>query len=163
MRPTKFDGVMRISASTVVCILIVLGFPTLLVIVPLLSVSLASSYSEFSNEGIALMALFGTPVVLSQSLLGIVLVLLGRIRADRMFSPQVNKWVRLLAWNSVALAASFLTILFWFGAKNTTPPLVMLGLVVASLVALAVGFVTATLLGTLRQATAATEELEAVI
>ena len=159
----KMDGFVRVAAGLVIWLLLALSVPVLLFVVPLLSVELASSYSEFSNEGLALMALIGTPVLLGQTFLGIVLLLLGRIRTDRMFSPKVNKWVRLLGWNAAALAVGFSAILSWFGAKNTLPPLVLLSLIVAILLSLAVALVTASLLGILQRATAATQELDAVI
>lgn len=160
---SRVDGFVRIAAGLVVWLLLALSIPVLLFAVPLTSVSLASSYSEFSNEGLPLMALFGTPVLLGQSFLALVLLLLGRIRTDRMFSPKVNKWVRLLGWNAAAIAASFSAIFAWFATKNTLPPLVLLALIVAILLSLAVALVTASLLGILRRATAAKQELDGVI
>ena len=163
MRQGKLDGALRFGAGLIIWLLIALGVPTLLFVVPLLSVELASSYGEFSNEGLPIMALIGTPVLLGEALLVIVLILLGKIRKDRMFSPAVHKWVKLLAWDAAALACSFAVILFWLGAKNTLPPLVVLTLLVASMLSLAVALVTANLLALLRKATVATEELNGVI
>lgn len=159
----RLAGLFRFGANAVIWLLILIGIPLLLFIVPLLAVELASAYSEFSNEGLAIMALIGTPVLLGQTLLVIVLVLLRRIRADRVFAAASYKWVKLLAWNAAALAVSFGAILVWLSAKNTLPPLVLATLLIATLLSLGVALVTATLFGILRQATAVTEELEGLI
>ena len=99
----------------------------------------------------------------SESLLGVILVLLRRVRIDQMFSRSAHGWVRTLSYNAAALSLSFGVILFWLNAKNTLPPAVGLMLLLAMLLPLAVALVTRTLLGFLQKATTDHEELEGVI
>lgn len=69
----------------------------------------------------------------------------------------------MLSFSAFALALSFLAILGWLATKSTLPPSVAALLAVATLVSLAVSFVTWTLLGLLQKATLVTEELDSML
>jgi hypothetical protein len=125
--------------------------------------ALVSEYADYANDFGTITILLVVPILLAESLLTIVLVLLRRIRADRMFSISAQGWVRALAYNAGALSVSFALILAWLNIKNTLPPIVGLVLLIGIVAPLAVSLVTRSLLVLLKRATSASEELQGVV
>lgn len=125
--------------------------------------ALVSEYADYANDFGTITILLVVPILLAESLLTIVLVLLRRIRADRMFSISAQGWVRALAYNAGALSVSFALILAWLNIKNTVPPIVGLVLLIGIVAPLAVSLVTRSLLVLLKRATSASEELQGVV
>ena len=152
----------HVGAIMVVWALIAIAAMALLAI-PLLALGLANEFSEYARDVTVITALLGTPVVLTISLLAVILVLLRRIRIDRMLTKSAQAWVRVLSYNALALAGSFALIITWLSLKNTLPPSVGIVLLIGVFLPLAVALVTRSLLGLLQRATDASEELEGVI
>lgn len=150
-------------ASVVLWVLVLIGFAFHFAFVPALSHGINQEFEEFANDRWLIQGLITAPVIFGQILLLIIIFLLRRIRAEQMFSTSVYKWVRLLAVDALALAASFVTIFVWLNIKNTLPPAIGIVLLVAILLSLAVSLVTASLLGLLKKATDVSQELEGVI
>ena len=132
-------------------------------IAPAISESLTRTYSEYANDRLVIQLLLTTPVVLGMLIVLAVLLLVRLVHKDQIMSMSAYKWVRALTLTAFGLAASLLAIILWLNSKNTLPPLVGAVLVTATLLALAVGFVTLTLTSLLKRATTAVEELEGVI
>lgn len=158
----RIEKASRVGAVVVITLLMTFG-ALAMVAVPFIAASLASQYSEYASDIGTITALLVTPVIFSETLLAIILVLLRRIRIDQILTPRSESWVRALTYNAGALSLSFLAILVWLANKNTLPPSVALLLLIALLLPLAVAMVTRTLLGLLRRATTANEELEGVV
>ena len=151
------------STVFVLVLLICIGAVAEILFVPAWINGLEQRFAEYSNEGGVLMLLLCTPLVLVQFTLLEICVLTVFIHRDRMFSPRVFKWVRLLVVTTGLLALSFLNIILWLAGKNTLPPAVLFVLATLSLTAAAVGLVTWSLLALLKKATTAAAELEGVI
>lgn len=153
----------RILANITIWLLIALGFAVHLAFVPAVIGQLTTTYSEYAADALVISALLVTPVALGQIMLFLVFALLRRIHSDRMLTASAFKWVKFLIADAYALAASGVALLTWLSIKNTLPPVILAILLVFSLLALAVALVTTSLLGLLKNATAAKQELEEVI
>lgn len=158
----KTEKVIRIAAILTIWTLMLLGI-LVLIAVPFGTAALVNQYSEYKNDFGVIVGMLFAPVVLAEALLGVILVLLRRIRVDQMFSVSAHRWVRGLAYIAAALSASFVVLLIWLNVKNTLPPAIGLILLVSFFVPLAVALVTRTLLVLLKQATAKSIELEGVV
>lgn len=158
----NLEKITRIGAIGVIWLLMLFGV-LVAIVVPFVASALVHEYSEYANDFWVITGMLLAPTLLAESLLAIILVLLRRIRVDQMFSHSAHRWVRALAYNAGALSASFAVLLVWLNIKNTLPPAVGLVLLIGFFLPLAVALVTRTLLVLLRQATAATEELEGVV
>jgi len=158
----KMDVAFRVGAIASIWVLITVGILAGAA-VPLISAGLSEQYTEYSKDFWVITGLLIVPVLLAETLLAVILVLMRRIRKDQMFSPAAHRWVRVLSYNSAALSLSFASILAWLNAKNTLPPVIGLALLTAIFLPLAVALVTRTLLGLLKKATEASEELQGVI
>jgi hypothetical protein len=159
---TTLEKITRIGAIVVIWVLMLGGVLGALA-VPVLSAALTIQYAEYANDFWVITVMLEAPVAIAVTLLAIILVLLRRIRIDRMFTATSFKWVSALSYDALVLAVSFAVILIWLNIKNTLPPLVGMALLLAIVLPLAVSLVTRTLLGLLKKATAASVELEAVI
>lgn len=161
MKPLQPKG--YVLATSVIWLLVVLVLAGLVGVVPALAGELTAEFSEYEKDFIILMLILGLPVVIGLSILGLVLVLLRRIRLDSMLTPSSYQPIRWLVFSSVALAGSFVLIGFWLTMKNTLPPVIAIVLALFALVSLAVSVVTNVLFGLLKQAVAHSEELREVI
>ena len=150
-------------AIALLAFLILLGFLMLLVIVPVLSTELSKSYEEYSGDEIAIQVLLSAIIVTAQFILGFVGFLLWRIKKHRLFVPANEKWVALLTISLFLFAGSFIALFLWLGQQNTMPPSLAIGLLGATILSAAVGFVTLSLLGALKRAIEQNLELESVI
>jgi hypothetical protein len=159
----KSNRVVELAASLVVWILILIGLVGLVVLVPALAGELADEFSEYQSDFVILVLLLGIPVAVGLAVLGLILVLLRRIRLDRMLAPASYGPIRWLALSSATLAGSFVLIGIWLTLKNTLPPVILIIMSVFALVSLAVSLVTSVLFGLLRKAVAHSDELSEVI
>ena len=153
----------RFAGYSSLGLLAAIGVLGLLAIVPTVAADLATSFSEYQGDQVLLTLMLGTPVAVFVLILIEVAYLLWLVNNDRILSPQVFKWVRLLSISSFALALSLLVIGLWLTTKNTLPPAVLFVLTSLILLAAAVGFVTRSLQGLLKKATDAAADLEGVI
>lgn len=151
------------AAGSVLWILILIGLGGLLILVPALAGELTSEFSQYQSDFMILAALLGLPVLIGLAILGLILVLLRRIRLDRMLAPASYGPIRWLVLASALLAGSFALIGVWLAVKNTLPPVIAIALAVFALVSLAVALVTNVLFGLLKQAVAHSDELREVI
>lgn len=149
--------------SALLWLIFALGGLVTVVIVPIISNELTLTYSEYTNDRAVIQIMLTMPVVLGMVIVLAVLLLLRLIHKDRILSVSAYKWVRGLSFSAFGLAASLFAIGSWLNFKNTLPPLIAITLTAGALVALAVGFVTLTLMSLLKRATTAIEELEGVI
>lgn len=159
---TTLEKITRIGAIVVIWALM-LGGVLVALAVPIISTALVVQYAEYEYDFWVITGMLEAPVAIAVTMLVIILVLLRRIRIDRMLTETSFKWVRALSYDAFFLAVSFAVILIWLNIKNTLPPLVGIALILAIFLPLAVSLVTRTLLGLLKKATAASVELEAVI
>ena len=139
------------------------GLLAVSLLVPQVSLELASRYSEFSNDGLTIRVLLTIPIVISIAIFLEVLYLQRLVHRDQMLSQRTYKWVRLLEITPLGLAASFVLILLWLSSKQALPPFYLFALISLSIFCLAVSMVTSSLLGLLRRATMASEELAGVV
>lgn len=152
-----------VAAHIVLGLLLFAGVSGLVVIVPALAAELVGRYSEYESDFIILIALLGLPLLIGLATLGLILVLLRRIRLDRLLAPASYGPIRWLVLASALLAGSFVLIGVWLAMKNTLPPVIAIVLAVFALVSLAVSLVTNVLFGLLKQAVAHSDELREVI
>ncbi|MEN9955081.1 MAG: hypothetical protein RLZZ41_745 [Actinomycetota bacterium] len=151
------------AAITVLWALLILGSGGLLVLVPALANELTAEFSEYRSDYMALVALLGTPVLIGLAILTIILILLRRIRHDKILTSSSFGSIKGLIIATSALSASFVSIAAWLSFKNTLPPVILIVLTTFSLIALAVALVTSVLYGLLRKAVMNSEELSEVI
>ena len=152
-----------LAARLVLWILILIGLGGLVILVPAIAGELTAEFSQYESDFVILVALVGLPVLLGLAILGLILVLLRRIRLDRMLAPASYGPIRWLVLASGLLAGSFVLIGVWLTMKNTLPPVIAIVLAVFALVSLAVSLVTNVLFGLLKQAVAHSDELREVI
>lgn len=151
------------SAHFFMWLVLLLAGLGVLVIVPTISQSLSNQFSEFANDELLLRGMMSAPVVVFSGVIAIVLVLVSRIRKDRMFSSEAAKWVRLLIGTTAALGLVLVGDVIWLGGKNALPPFAFFTLAFLASVTFAASFVTAHLLGLLKKATSLSEDLSGVI
>jgi len=153
----------HLAAKLVIWMLLILGSLGLVVLVPALAGELTSEFSEYRSDFIVLVLLLATPVSIGLAILTIILLLMRRIRLDKMLTSNSFGPIKALIIAISALAASFVLIVGWLSLKNTLPPVILIILAVLSLISLAVALVTNVLFGLLKQAVANSEELSEVI
>ena len=151
------------ASAGVIWILILIGLGGLVVLVPTLASELSGEFSEYRGDFLILVFLLGVPVVISLGILGLILLLLRRIRLDRMLTEASYNPIRWLVRLAASLAGSFVLIGVWLSIKNTLPPVIAIVLAVFALISLAVALVTNVLFGLLKQAVAHSDELREVI
>ncbi len=151
------------ASACVIWILIFIGLGGLVVLVPALAGELSDQFSEYRGDFLILVFLLGVPVVIGLGILGLILLLLRRIRLDRMLTDVSYKPIRWLVRLAASLAGSFALIGVWLSIKNTLPPVIAIVLAVFALISLAVALVTHVLFGLLKQAVAHSDELREVI
>ena len=159
----KSNRVVELTASIVLWALVLIGSFGLIVLVPALAGELSNEFSEYQFDFAILVLLLGIPVGLGLAILGLIMLLLRRIKLDKMLAPTSYGPIRWLARSSAALAGSFVLIGIWLTLKNTLPPVILIVLSVFALVSLAVSLVTSVLFGLLRKAVAHSDELSEVI
>jgi Na+-driven multidrug efflux pump len=152
-----------VVSESVIWILIFMGLGGLVVLVPALAGELSDQFSEYRGDFLILVFLLGVPVVIGLGILGLILLLLRRIRLDRMLTEVSYKPIRWLVRLAATLAGSFALIGVWLSIKNTLPPVIAIVLAVFALISLAVALVTHVLFGLLKQAVAHSDELREVI
>ena len=130
---------------------------------PALASGLQNEFSEYANDRGLIQFQISAPLVILQLILIEIIYLLWLVHRNRMFSPRVDKWVKLLVMTTLALSASFIAIGIWLSIKQTLPPIVLFGLMGCALGSFSVAMVTQSLLGLLRKATHVSQELEGVI
>lgn len=151
------------AAIIVLWVLLILGSGGLLVLVPALASELTAEFSEYRSDYIALVSLLGTPVLIGLAILTTILILLRRIRHDKILTSSSFGVIKWLIIATSALSVSFVLIATWLSYKNTLPPVILIVLTTFSLIALAVALVTSVLYGLLKQAVMNSEELSEVI
>lgn len=139
------------------------GLLAITFLVPQVSLELSNRYSEFSNDGVAIRVLLTMPIVISIAVFLEVMYLQRLVHLDRMFSSRVHKWVTLLTVTPLVLAASFVFLGLWLSWNQALPPFYFFTIATLSVFSLAVSMVTHSLMGLLRRATSAAEELEGVV
>lgn len=144
-------------------LLTLMGVASIPLAVPQLSNALASRYSEFAGEALTIQILTTIPILLTIAVFIEVIYLQRLVHSDRMFTPKAFKWVRLLAITPLALGSSFILLGTWLALKQALPPAVFLALSALTIFCLAVSMITFSLLGLLRHATSASEELDGVV
>lgn len=159
----KLDKATFVGGYGALTLLAFSGAIGLALFVPAISGGLAATYSEFANDQAVIAALLSAPVIAAELIIAEIMYLLWLVHKDRMFSARVYKWVQLLVATTLGLAGSFVAIQVWLSQKGTLPPFYLFALVILTLISIAVALVTRSLLGLLRKATSATEDLEGVI
>jgi|AntAceMinimDraft_1070359.scaffolds.fasta_scaffold50908_2 hypothetical protein len=139
------------------------GLLAITFLVPQISLELATRYSEFSNDELIIRVLLTMPIVIAIAVFLEVMYLQRLVHLDRMSSSRAYKWVKLLTITPLVLAASFVFIGLWLSWNKALPPFYFFTLLALSVFSLAVSAVTHSLLGLLRRATSASEELEGVV
>jgi hypothetical protein len=139
------------------------GLLAVSLLVPQVSLELASRFSEFSNDELTIRTFLTLPIVISIAVFLEVMHLQRLVHRDHILSPSMYKWVRLLVITSLGLAGSFVLILLWLSSKQALPPFYLFALVALTIFCLAVSMVTRSLLGLLQRATLASEELAGVV
>lgn len=152
-----------VLGSAILWGLIALAAIVLATFIPLNSAALQESYVEFANDALTIQILLSVPVLIGQLILFEVMSLIRLVHRNQMFTNHAFKWVRALTISAFAMAGSIGFIAVWLANKNTLPPFVAMVLVSAFLLVLAVALVVISLLGLLKRATEASQELEGVI
>jgi len=124
---------------------------------------LVNYYDAFTNDYVITNLMFETPVLLTLSLLVIILILLRRIQTDQILSSTTNKWVKAFTAIAGFGALHFVFIGIWASSKNSLHQPTTFILILLFIISLAVSLVAGSLLGLLKKATAANEELEGVV
>ena len=124
---------------------------------------LVNYYDAFSNDYVITNLMFETPVLLALSLLVIILILLRRIQTDQILSSATTKWVKAFTAIAGFGALHFVFIGIWASSKNSLHQPTTFILTLLFIISLAVSLVAGSLLGLLKKATAANEELEGVV
>ena len=158
-----FEKISYLLGSAILWTLVVLGVFALTTLIPVNSVYLQNTYVEFANESLVIQAILSLPVLIGQAILLEIMYLLRLVHRNQMFTNRAFKWVRALTSSAFTLAGSIGAIASWLFFKNTLPPFVGMVLVTSFFLALAVGLVVISLLGLLKRATQAAQELEGVI
>ena len=149
---------MVLTFSLLLMVLLIL-FAVPMVITP----RLVNYYDAFANEYVITNLMFESPVLLTLSLLGIILLLLRRIQTDQILSSATNKWVKAFTAIAGFLALHFVFIGIWASSKNSLHQPTTFILILMFIISLAASLVSGSLLGLLKKATAANEELEGVV
>lgn len=152
-----------VLGSAILWGLIALAAIVLATFIPINSAALQESYVEFANDALTIQILLSVPVLIGQLILFEVMSLIRLVHRNQMFTNHAFKWVRALAISAFALAGSIGFIAVWLANENTLPPFVAMVLVAAFLLVLAVALVVISLLGLLKRATEASQELDGVI
>ena len=160
MKVSKLSGYAAIATLALLILLTTVG---LVFVVPAISQGLVTEFSEYANDRWAIQGLLSVPVALTAFTFAEIIYLLRLLNTSEILSDSAFKWVKLLAFTTLALAVSILMIFIWLMGKNTLPPAVAIVLIGSFLLAQAVSFVTFSLLGLLKKATRATQDLEGVI
>ena len=134
-----------------------------LLFIPATASHLAAVYVEYSGDAVTIQVLLSLIVVSSQVVLWAVWKLLERIKTRQLLDASSIGDVRLLASGSFAVSAFFFALMVWLIVKNTLPPSLSAGLIVAMVVGVTVGLATMALKQVLLEAIAARDELEGVI
>jgi hypothetical protein len=160
---TKFEKLTYLLGSAILWLLILLGLVVLGLFIPVNVSALQNTYQEYSGDGLTIQILLSVPVLIGQLILFEVMYLIRLVHRNQMFTSRAFKWVQALTISAFALAGSIGVIAIWLSNKNTLPPFVAIVLAVTFLLVLAVALVVISLLGLLKRATEASQELEGVI
>ncbi len=158
-----FEKLTHLFGSAILWLLILLGLLAHVLVIPANAYALQDAYSEYANDALTIQILLSLPVLFAQLVLIEILYLLRLIHRNRMFTDQATSWVRALTVTAFLLAGSIGIIAAWLFNENTLLPIVGFVLLTSFLLASAVGLVVISLLGLLRRATQAAQELEGVI
>ena len=160
---TKFEKLTYLLGSAILWLLILIGLVVLVLFIPVNVSALQNTYQEYSGDGLTIQILLSVPVLIGQLILFEVMYLIRLVHRNQMFTNRAFKWVQALTISAFALAGSIGVIAIWLSNKNTLPPFVLMVLAVSFLLVLAVALVVISLLGLLKRATEASQELEGVI
>ena len=160
---TKFEKLTYLLGSAILWLLILIGLVVLGLFIPANVSALQNSYQEYSGDGLTIQTLLSVPVLIGQLILFEVMYLIRLVHRNQMFTNRAFKWVQALTISAFALAGSIAVVAIWLANKNTLPPFVAIVLAVTFLLVLAVALVVISLLGLLKRATEASQELEGVI
>ena len=158
-----FEKLTHLFGSAILWVLILLGVLAHVLVIPATASSLQAAYSEYTNDALTIQILLSLPVLFAQLVLIEILYLLRLIHRNQMFTNRAFKWVQALTSSAFTLVGSIGAIASWLFFKNTLPPFVGMVLVTSFFLALAVGLVVISLLGLLKRAAQAAQELEGVI
>ena len=151
------------ASESLIWVLVVIGLLVQIFVIPIVSNSLSQQFVEYSADAAIIATMLTAIVFVGQATLAFISLLLRRIRADELLTPNTNKWVNALALSLFVAAATFVFLMVWLTAKNTLPPSLAIVLLLAILVSVTVALVTLSLKGVLQEATAARIEMDAVI
>lgn|GEM_PF-1037587 len=143
--------------------LIFIGLIVQVFAVPELSQRLSVIYQEYAGDQTIIQVMLTVIVSVGQVSLGLISLLLARIKAQKLLSETTLKWVQALATSLLAVAATFTFLLVWLIGKNTLPPSLAGFLLVAILGSTTVALVTLSLKGVLKSAIATQLEMDGVI
>ena len=131
--------------------------------IPQISQSLANTFTEYSSSQVLIQVMMSSLLAVGQVVLAIIWLLMRRVNRNQLLEEQSSNWVSALSAGSFTLGALFASLMGWLISKNTLPPFLAIGLLIAIAVSCIVGLVSASLNGVLKQATQAQLELEGVI
>ena len=151
------------ASEILIWILLLLGLLIETVAIPLVSAELSTQYEEYSGDQVLIQLMLTSIVLAAQVSLLVVVGLLRRIRAGRLFNGKTFRWVWGLVFSFTLLAANFAILLGWLMSENTLPPSLFVALFVAILLSVTVALVTLVLRGVLSSAIDTQIEMEGVI
>jgi hypothetical protein len=160
---SKYTSLFSQVATWLIGFLILIGLLILVVIIPVNSQGLESTYEEFKGDSLTIQALTSLVTMCCIVALAAIARLLNRIRFGGLHSTAAQRWVDVLAGSSFALGGSFALLFAWLSSQNAVSPFAAIGLLTGIAIAATVGFITLTLKSVLQEATAAQQELEGVI
>ena len=143
--------------------LIFVGLVGQVFVIPYLSAELAQTFVEYANDQVLIQVMLTAVVLSGQITLGLIWLLLRRIRLQRLLTEATLKWVKALAASLISVGAAFIVLFAWLALKNTMPPSLAIALLLAVLVSATAALVTIALKQVLQEANSNRLELEGVI
>jgi MFS family permease len=144
-------------------LLVLVGLLLQVLVIPQLSRDLASTYTEYSDQGFIIQVMLSSMVFVGQVIMVLIGLLLSKINSRRLLENRSNAFAQSLAISFAAISVLTAVLLIWLTSRNTLPPALAIALVITILVSSIAGLVTWSLTEVLKEATKARVELERVI
>ncbi|MEO0024274.1 MAG: hypothetical protein RL196_715 [Actinomycetota bacterium] len=150
-------------SELLVWVIVLAGLLTQLFALPQVSESLSEQYQEYSRDKFFIQTLLTLIVFIGQISLGFIILLLRKVRHQKLLSEGTLKWVKALATSLAAVAGAFGVLICWLMSKNTLPPSLAAVLLLAILLSATMALITLALKGVLQSAIETHLELDGVI
>ena len=143
--------------------LVLVGFLLEFLVIPELSRDLASTYSEYSDQGFEIQLMLSSVIFVGQISMVLIGLLLSKVHHQRLLEKRSPAYAQGLAISFAAISILTATLLMWLISRNTLPPALAIVLLISILGTSLAGLVTWSLTEVLKEATKARFELERVI